>query len=147
MSKRFQIALVVSMLALALAVAGLGAFLFLRPGTAAAPSAPAQTPVTVDAMVFFKTKNFVTNLADTDRPRFVDATVALALRDDVALENAKKIEPQVRDIVLGYLRLRTAADLAGAAGKEKLGTALQTGLNDVLKGQLIKVYITDLTVQ
>jgi flagellar basal body-associated protein FliL len=151
MSRGLQIALVASILVLAVAVAGLGAFLFLKSG---APSNGGEQAAETKAakaaateVVFFKTKNFVTDLADKDRLRYADVTLALAMKDEASLDIAKKAEPQIRDIVLGQLRIRVAADLAGSTGKEKLSEALQAALGELLKNSLVKVYVTDLIVQ
>lgn len=151
MSRGLQIALVSSILLLALGVAGLGAYVFLGPGAAGSATqatAKAESEPAADAAaVFFKTKNFVTDLADKDRLRYVDVTVALAVKDDIALDAVKKMEPQVRDIILAQLRSRLSADLAGAAGKERLAETLTAGLSEALKGKLVKVYVTDLIIQ
>lgn len=152
MSRGLQIALVASIILLAAAVAGLGAYLFLAPASARggeetpAPAVEAPKAAAVEAN-FFKTKNFVTDLADVDRLRYVDLTIALALKDAESLEVAKKMEPQIRDTVLTQVRRRVAAELAGAEGKARLADLLQTGLEELLKGRLSKVYITDLVVQ
>lgn len=152
MSRGLQIALVSSILLLALGVAGLGAYVFLGPGPTASTAQPAAANADTSdgaeaTAVFFKTKNFVTDLADKDRLRYVDVTVALAIKDEVALEAVKKLEPQIRDIILSQLRVRVSADLAGAVGKEKLAETLQTGLTELLKSRLVKVYVTDLIIQ
>lgn len=155
MSKGMQMALIASILVLALGVAGLAAYVFLRPAgaqvAATAPAAQKQSADTAAAdahgAVFFKTKNFTTDLADKDRLRYADVTVALAMKDEVALTAAKNAEPQIRDVILGQIRTRTAADLAGPAGKEKLAEALQKALSDLLKDQFKKLYVTDLVIQ
>lgn len=151
MSRGLQIALVASTLLLVVAVGGIAAYLFLySPGVAANPSHDAQAAeaTKADAEAFyFKPKNFVTDLADKDRLRYVDLTIALAMKDEAAVEVAKKIEPQIRDKVLQQVRQQVAADFAGSAGKASLAETLQTALSELLKGQLVKVYVTDLVVQ
>lgn len=151
MSKGLQVALIAAIVLLALSVAALGAYLFLSRGARPSDHKAVQSETTSSAKVaegvFFKTKNFVTNLADSDRLRYVDATVALAVKDEAALEVAKTIEPQIRDTVLGQLRQRTAAELSGPAGKDKVAEALSAAISELLPGQLLKVYVTDLTVQ
>ncbi len=153
MSKGLTITLVASVLVLALGVAGLAGYVFLKQPAAATTPAPAEKAQTetketaVEAASFLKLKNFVTDLADKDRLRYADVTIALGLVDEVALEGSKKMESQIRDVILSQLRTKVAADLAGAAGKEKLAEDLMKSLAPVLKKQLTKVYITDLVIQ
>ncbi len=97
--------------------------------------------------IYFQTKNFVTDLADRDRPRYVDVTVALAMEDEAAVELAKQAEPQIRDLILSQLRVRQAQELAGAAGKDALARSLQQQLDRLLPGKVRRVFITDLVIQ
>ncbi len=149
MSRGLLIALVASILVLALGVAGLGAYVFLKPsGSAAvAETSSSKDVAKTTPLEFLKLKNFVTDLADKDRLRYIDVTIALAVVDVKALEEAKKKEPQIRAMILSQLRERTSADLAGARGKDRLAEALNGPLaallGDVFKG----IYITDLVVQ
>lgn len=156
MSRGLTITLVASVLVLALGVAGLAAYVFLMPAGPRANAGSEQPIVIVkesgsaslEAETFFlKTKNFVTDLADQDRLRYIDVTVSVAMKDAPALELAKKSEPQIRDIILTHIRTQVSSDLMGAAGKEKLADGLQKGLSELLKDQLKKVYITDLVIQ
>ena len=152
MSRGLQIALVGAILLLAVGVVGIGAYVFLSPGALAqagsqsAVEAPAKQEAPVE-VVFFQTKNFVTDLADTDRMRYVDLTIALGLAGQAAADAAQKQEPLIRDIVLTEMRKKRAADLTSAAGKELLAESLKTALTEVLQGSLQRVFITDLVVQ
>lgn len=152
MSRGLLITLVAAVLILAVGVAGLAAYIFLGPGLSAvgnsAPREPAPAVEGGDALqVFLTLQNFVTDLSDKDRLRYVDVTVVLGLKDEVALATVKKMDPQVRDTILSQLRAMVAADLAGASGKDRLAKTLETRLADQLKGHLKAVYITDLIVQ
>jgi flagellar protein FliL len=150
MSKGLTITLVTATLVLTVAVAGIGAYVFLFQPTAAAEGA-AHTEEPVEAAhaeaFYLQPAAFLTNLADKERLRYINVSIALALKDEAALESAKKIEPQLRDVVLDHLRQKVAADFAGAEGKAKLAETLQAGLTQILKGSLTKVYVTDLVVQ
>lgn len=150
MNRGLVIGLVAAVLVLALGLTGLGAYVLLGPERTASQTEPAadtaDSAATTD-VVFFETDHFVTDLADKDRLRYVDVTVSLAMRDDDALEEAQQLEPQIRDTILGQLRLRTASELAGSAGKDDLATALKNALVNLLGDGLVKVYITDLVVQ
>lgn len=151
MNKGLTITLVATTLLLTVAVAGIGAYVFLFQPTASAEEkhteeAPEVAKVAAETF-YFKPSKFLTNLADKDRLRYVELSIALAMKDAAALETAKKIEPKIRDVVLDKLRQQVAADFAGAEGKAKLAETLQAGLNEILKGYLTKVYVTDLVVQ
>lgn len=150
MSRRLMVSLIAAIVAVAVGVAGLGVYIFffspMSSRGADAKEAEAEEE-TLGTGEYLKLKNFVTDLADADRARYVDVTVALSMQDSSAADLAKKNEPQIRDIVLNELRTRTAAELAGAQGKEKLAAALETRLEPVLKERLKKVYVTDLVIQ
>lgn len=145
MKKGVLMALVGAIVVLFLGVAGLGYWMFIRPATAAA--APAETHEAETALEFLKLKNFVTDLADKDRARYVDVTIAVGTKDAVTLEAVKKQEVQIRDLILSQLRTRTAADLTGAGGKDKLAESLKEALSKLLKENFKAVFITDLVVQ
>lgn len=139
----------VSLIAL-VGVAGVGAgsaYLVLRrasPAAAAEAPAPAASAEEPD-LVAVSLAKFVTDLADKDRPRYVDVTVVLALKSDKVKPKVEKAVPEIRDAILGHLRTLTASQLAGAEGKDRLAQSLQQVLN---KHQGIrKVLITDLLVQ
>jgi len=150
MNRGLVIGLVAAVIVLAAGQIGLGAWVFLGPGRTA-PTMQNQPAVDVSTdpadLVFFETDHFVTDLADKDRLRYVDVTVTLAMRNQKALEKAEQLEPQIRDTILGQLRLRTAPELAGSAGKSDLAEALQNALSGLLGDGLVKVYITDLVIQ
>jgi flagellar basal body-associated protein FliL len=152
-SRGLTIALVASILVLALSVGGLAAYVFFRqPAVTMAATEGVMSEKKggsdeADAGAFLKLKNFVTDLADKDRLRYVDVSISLGLKDEKAVEEAKKIEPAIRDHILGQLRKMTSAELAGAQGKEKLAETLQKGLSELMRGQLKAVYVTDLVVQ
>ena len=150
MSRGFMIALLAAVLVLGVGVVGLGVYVFLGPGGAGAArpqSAPPAESAEHGGQEFLKLKNFVTDLADKDRLRYVDVTIAVALNDAAGLEAAKKVELRMRDLVLGHLRSLAAATLAGASGKEKLAEELTRVISPLLQGQPVKVYVTDLVIQ
>ena len=147
MKKGVLIGLVGAVAVLFIGVAGLGYYVFMRPAAAAAAPAETHTEEAEIELSFLKLKNFVTDLADKDRARYVDVTIAVGVKDEVALESVKKQETQIRDIILTQLRSRVAADLLGAAGKEKLAESLKEPLTKLLKESFKAVYITDLVVQ
>lgn len=152
MSKGLVIGLIGALLLLFVGVAGLGYMVLMRPVAAApAPVEHKETKSEDDAshatVEFLKLKNFVTDLADKDRSRYVDVTIAVGFKDAEALATGKKLEPQIRDIILSQLRTRVAAELAGPTGKDKLAETLKEPLAKLLKDGLKAIYITDLVIQ
>lgn len=150
MSRTRNRALVAAVLLLSLGVAGLAAYTFFGPGRAEANSHEldqAEVPEPVAPELSFLTlEPFVTDLADRDRRRYLEVTVVLALKDEQSLEVARKMEPRIRDLILGQLRGSYAAELGGAQGKDQMVTQMRERLGEALKDRLEAVYITNLLV-
>lgn len=150
MNRGLMAALVAAVVILAVGVAGLAVYVLrLESGggaatggaTAAVPAAPSVEKA------YYEMDKFVTNLADTDRLRYIQFSVALGLRSESSEEIAKEAEPQVRDVVLSQVRELTASDLSGANGKEVLAQTIKEGLDGILPGHVTRVYITDMVIQ
>jgi len=127
MSKGLTITLVAATLVLTVAVAGIGAYVFLFQPTAAAEGTAHTEEPAEDAHAeafYLQPASFLTNLADKDRLRYIDVSIALALKDEAALESAKEIEPQLGDVVLDHWRQKRGAAFAGAGGQAQRGEAL-----------------------
>lgn len=149
MSRGLTVSLIAALIILALAVAGMGAYLFLhRPDGTGLPLKPVQAEQKPPPEpVYVNLKNFVTDLADKDRMRYVDVTITLGMRDQIGADMAKRLEPQLRHVILSTLRQSLASNLAGAQGKAGLAEVLQVKLSESLREHLIEIYITDLVVQ
>lgn len=117
-----------------------------RGGVVAAAERPPALPEAAN-LVVVTMPHFLTDLADRDRPRFVDVTVALGVKDEKAKAKVQALLPAVRDAVLGHLRSLRAEDLAGATGKDRLASDLVGKLGTVTGGLVQRVFITDLVVQ
>lgn len=149
MSRGLMIALVSAVLVLALGVAGIAAYVFVvMPGQGhAAEPAAAEAPAESKAGASVKLAKFVTNLADKDRVRYIDLTVALGVKSAEDATAIEGMEPEVRDVILSQIRNMSSQDLAGSDGKHRLAEAIQKGLADLLKEKLVKVYVTDMVIQ
>jgi flagellar basal body-associated protein FliL len=147
MSRGLKLALFGAIAILFLGVAGLGYYVVMRPVQAAPAPAAAAKEEDTSTLGYLKLSHFVTDLADKDRARYVDVTIAVGVKDEATVETVKKQESQIRDIILTQLRACVAADLMGAAGKEKLATALKEPLSKLLKDNFKTVFITDMVVQ
>ncbi|MGE5672578.1 MAG: flagellar basal body-associated protein FliL [Mycobacterium leprae] len=145
MSRGLMITLVSLLVVLVLGVGGLGYYVIFMKSPTVAPTA-AKEPTVTDA-TFVKLDHFVTDLADKSPVHYVDVTIQLAVADKTTSDSVTKVQPVIRDIIVGQLRQRTAADLAGATGKDKLAVDLKAAIGQVVGAGLQKVYITDLVIQ
>lgn len=154
MNRGLITALVAAVVILAVGVAGLTTYVFFfmpQPGGAVAAGGGSTTTVAAGDPVleaaYYELDQFVTNLADKDRLRYIQFSVALGLRSARSEELAKEASPQVRDVVLSQVRELTAQDLSGADGKERLAEAIKEGLDAILPGHVTRVYVTDMVIQ
>lgn len=93
-------------------------------------------------------KPFVTNLADTDRPKYISVTFELVVTKASYKESIEKNLPLVRDHVLAVLSSKKSQEVTGEAGANTLKNDVLARLNEKLGGKMIqKVLITDLVVQ
>jgi flagellar FliL protein len=151
MSRGLMIALVSAVLVLALGVAGIAVYVFVvMPGQSAGgekPAAAAETHEETKAGASVRLNKFVTNLADKDRIRYIDLSVALGVRAEADVAAIEEMEPEIRDAILSQIRNMTSQDLAGSEGKNRMAEAIQKGLASLLKEKLVKVYVTDMVIQ
>lgn len=150
MSRGLMIALVSAVLVLALGVAGIAVYVFVvMPGQSQGGerAAVAEEHKESKAGASVPLKKFVTNLADKDRIRYIDLSVALGVKTEAHKAEIEAMEPEIRDAVLSQVRNMTSQDLSGSDGKNRLAQAIQQGLDELLKDKLVKVYVTDMVIQ
>lgn len=90
------------------------------------------------------------NLADTDRPHYLSASVTLTMEGESPEKTAPEYEAQVRDAVLMAMSQRKYRELLSAEGKQSLkeslaaevGTALADRKLEV-KGVLFTTFVMD----
>lgn len=110
--------------------------------------AKAKTKEERKAGVFAEAGEFATNLADPGARRYIKVKVTLELPDEKAKEEADKRQAVVREVVLSTLRAKTAADVAGEEGMQKLAKDLQGRIAQAVPSAKVgRVYITDMAVQ
>lgn len=129
-----------------------GGWVFMRSEKAADPGA-----ATREGPVYEIADPFVVNLADgADAPRFVRVGVALHLSEASKGEYtpAQGTTPakvtdgaQVRDIIIGTLATRTAADLNTAAGRTAVKKEIVKRVNAKTDLKILDVYYTEFAVQ
>jgi len=115
-----------------LAVVGIGAtgMLVVKPrlaGGKGAQAKPKAPPCNLSL------EDFTVNLADIDRPRDLNTTIAVAFETDAEIEQAKKVEPQIRYAVIMTLTRQYFNDLLTWQGKERLKGQLAQAINRALK--------------
>jgi flagellar FliL protein len=98
-----------------------------------------------------KLGSFLVNLADVEETHYLRAVVEVEQNYGSAPEFGNEIgnrRSQLRDIVISTLSAKTSEDLRTPEGKEALKQELKERINSVLaKGQIARVYFTDLAVQ
>jgi flagellar FliL protein len=93
-------------------------------------------------------KPFVTNLADADRPRYINVTFELVALSDKEAQTLQQNLPVLRDSIVGILNTKKSMEVSGEAGANKLKSDIQEKLNGLLGGRYVqRVLMTDFTVQ
>lgn len=133
----------VALLAGALLVGGAGAFLLLRGEGGHAQEAHAAEGVTV------RVGEILTNLADTERPRYVQVAIELEVDGPKTAERLEQQMPRVRDAVIALLRATRYDELRGEEGMRTLGERIAQRLNGELEGQgrVLRVLFTAFLIQ
>lgn len=135
-------------LAVALSV-GLSFFLLGRnKGHTAAPAAKEEPPAALEAGGKpVNLDSFTTNLNDAGN-HFIQVTFVLLAKDDKTAEKLTSSKMVLRDAVLQILRAKTAKDIAGPDGGEKLARDVLARLSELAGADAIKkVLITEFVVQ
>ncbi len=123
-SKKLIIIIVVAVVVLI--GAGVGGWLFLSKKNAhaededGAEPAPAAHAKAKTAPSFLPLDSMVINLADPGGERMAQIGITIELNDAKAVDEVKKYMPSIRSAVLMLISQRTAAELLGREGKEKL---------------------------
>lgn len=125
-SKKMMI--IVGGLVLVLALAAGGAFFFLKHRAAGAeegaeegaPQAAAHAPEPGKPPVYLPMDNMVVNLSDPGGERVAQVGITLVVADEKAGASVKAYLPTIRSGVLMLVSQRTAEELLGAEGKDKL---------------------------
>ena len=153
MSKGLRVALIASVAVVLLGLIGGGVFMYLQLERIATATPAAAIPAegaggdAAAALIFYKPAHFVTELADpAPKVRYVDVTVQLGFAAQKDADDAKNLDPIIRNTILQILRARTAQELSGAEGMLKLEKDLQEALVKQLR-TLRKVSVTDLVIQ
>lgn len=153
--------LAVALIILASTGSALLAYVLFNRSLPAAPARPARTEARPPAArseqpevpplgPTLELGEFLVNLAPGPGMVVRYARVKVVVEADraEAVEQLRKRDPQVRDMVIGLLRSRRADELATQEGLEQVRRELAASLNRlVAKGRVVNVYFTDLVVQ
>lgn len=92
--------------------------------------------------------DFTVNLADSGQRRYLKATIALAYEKKNVAKELEQRKAQVRDLMIGTLRSKTADELAANETRELLRKQLVEEVNAVMTNGLVTdLYFVDFLVQ
>ena len=90
----------------------------------------------------------LTNLADSDRPRYIQVNVDLEVEGERAARALEERMPEVRDQLIALLRATRYAEVQGAEGMARLAERMVERLNQQLReGRVRRVFFTSFVVQ
>jgi flagellar FliL protein len=78
-------------------------------------------------------EEFTVNLADIQQPRYLKTTLAVAFESEAEIEEAKRVEPQIRDAVIMILTRQYFNSLLTWQGKRRLRVQLREAVNHALE--------------
>jgi flagellar protein FliL len=88
------------------------------------------------------------NVAGTMGARYLLVSLNVVSTDADFAAKMKEHDPQLRDMAMGTLRVKTLADLEKPGAVNLIRTELITGFNNILGGALVKeIYVTEFAIQ
>jgi len=119
---------------LVLALAGMGAWMFLK-GKSGSSGEKEKTAKTEKAIYYEPLKTLVVNFDGNGPAKFLQVDLQVAAHDKEALAQVKENIPAIRNNLLLLLGSQTYQGLSTEAGKEKLRKEIVASINKVLKQQ------------
>lgn len=130
--------------------AGAAAY-FLLFSKSSPPPEEEQVPVKPDKPEvgpFLQLNPFVVNLSDPTGRRYLRVKIALELKDNEALSEAKDRIPQINDTIILVLSSKTVEEVLAPEGKAELRFEIMNKLNQLLgPGKIRGVYFTQFVVE
>ena len=150
-SKKLLIIILVFVLLL-LGGGGFGVYYFLLAPKPPSAEELAKTEAKKDKkpeiLPVFSLRPFVVNLADSKGRRYLKVTMKLELSSDELLEEVKKRQPQIRDVILTLLSSKTSDEVDSMEGKFLLRQEIIKRVNSFLiTGKITKIYLEEFVVQ
>jgi flagellar FliL protein len=88
------------------------------------------------------------NVAGTMGGRYLLVSISLTGTDADFKTKIQEVEPQLRDMAGGVLRLKTLADLEKPTAQNLIRTELISGFNNILGGTVVQdIYFTEFAIQ
>jgi len=100
--------------------------------------------------IVYPLKSFIVNLMGKSRlgNRYLKVTIQLEISSEEGKAVIGKLKPQLRDTILLILSNQTFDDIKTMEGKLELKQVLQSRVNNVLDGEIVKqIYFTEFVVQ
>jgi flagellar FliL protein len=95
-----------------------------------------------------KLENFIIQLRGTDTDRYVRVAFDLELGSEGDRSAVQARMPHIRDAVISYFSDRSLDELRGSEGMERVKTAVQKRLDDIVGSRRVRsVFITELVIQ
>jgi flagellar FliL protein len=96
----------------------------------------------------FDLGEMIVNLSDEGQARYAKMSVAFELKDEKALEEAKKRDPQIRDMVVELIGSETSEEILSLDTRNALKQEILKKINTQFAGDLlVQVFFTNILVQ
>ncbi len=95
-----------------------------------------------------KIENFVVNIMDNERTRYLKAALTLEAIDKKTKEEIDQRKPQIRDAILFHVSNKKFREISDLQGKKQLRAELIHRINSLLsKGKIRRIFFTEFVVQ
>ena len=155
--RKFRKLLIVPFILILLIGAAIGAVIFLAPGVIPdslnfwgekdAGKKEKETEKKSQGYIY-SMEPFIVNLADQGRPRYLKIRISIESQEMKVNEEYGKRLPQLRDMILTVLSIKSYGEISDSEGKMKLREEIITKLNRLLRTFQVKtVYFTEFMIQ
>lgn len=94
--------------------------------------------------------DIIVNLAESGGATYLKVNAVLEVNDPKAVEEVKARAPEIRDLMIGILRLKTAEKISGKEGINEIRSEIIRNINhqlDLDEGKVINIYFSDFIMQ
>jgi flagellar protein FliL len=150
--KRGKLIIILVIVAVVLAGAGVAGYLTMQPAGKAGAQAEHKPELSKKAEYLPLDPSFVVNFKDEQSVRFLQVGVTLMSHDPKAIEAAKEANPVIRNALLLLFSNQDASKLGGAEGKRKLQAEALKSVQKIIHEQIGRdgieaVYFTSFVMQ
>jgi flagellar FliL protein len=129
----------------ALLLGGGGGYYQYQKATALPEEEAAEAPVEYGA--FTSLPGFIVNPAGSGGRRYLMVDLALEAADEATIEEITSREVVLRDAVVAILAAQTVEELASIADRTALKDSIQSRVNEILEGEVSRLYFTQYVLQ